>query len=79
MSDPFRDFSLTLFSLIESKKFKNKRANMYQQKNQTMVFKKARRRNLRYYNASRDGNPKRENEMDSPRFSRSVRLQAYVR
>ena len=52
---------------------------MYQQKNQTMVSKKAGRRNLRYYNASRDGNPKRENEMDSPRFSRSVRLQAYVR
>ena len=39
-----------------------------QQKNQTKVCKNVRRCNLRYYNVSRDENPQREKEMDSPSF-----------
>ena len=64
-------FSETSFQLLFRKlkvKFRNKRAGKQQQKNQTKVFKKARRRNLRYYNVSRDENPQGENEMDSPSF-----------
>ena len=41
---------------------------MQQQKNQTKVSKHAKYRNLRYYNVSRDENPQRVNEMDSPSF-----------
>ena len=45
-------------------KFRNKRAGKWQQKNQTKVFKKARRRNLHCYNVNRDENPQGENEID---------------
>ena len=49
-------------------KFRNKRIGKKQQNNQTKVYKHARHRNWRYYNVSRDENPQRENEMDSPSF-----------
>ena len=38
-------------------KFRNKRAGMWQQENQTKLCQHARRRNLRYYNVSRDKTP----------------------
>ena len=49
-------------------RFRNKRAGKWQRKNQTNFFKDNRRRNLRQYNVSRDENPQRVNEMDSPSF-----------
>ena len=49
-------------------KFRNKRAGKLQKKGHTKVCKHAKRRNLRYYNVSRDKNPQRENEMDSPSY-----------
>ena len=49
-------------------KFRNKRAGKLQKKSQTKVCKHAKRRNLRYYNVSRDKNPQRENEIDSPSY-----------
>ena len=48
-------------------RFRNKRAGKWQRKNQTNFFKDNRRRNLRQY-VSRDENPQRVNEMDSPSF-----------
>ena len=51
------------------------------QKNQSKVCIHAKRRNLRYYNVSRDESPQRENEMDSPSFEgfhALLDLQAYV-
>ena len=49
-------------------KFRNKRAGKLQKKSQSKVCEHAKRRNLRYYNVSRDKNPQRENEMDSPSY-----------
>ena len=49
-------------------RFRNKRAGKWQRKNQTNFCKDNRRRNFRQYNVSRDENPQRVNEMDSPSF-----------
>ena len=49
-------------------RFRNKRAGKWQRKNQTNFCKDNRRRNLLQYNVSRDENPQRVNEMDSPSF-----------
>ena len=49
-------------------KFRNKRAGKQKQKNQPKVYKHGRRYNLRYNDVNRDGNPQRENVMDSLSF-----------
>ena len=67
MSALFQDFSLAVFRYLKVK-FRNKRADKQQQKNRTKVCKHTRRRNLRYYNVSRDESPQGVNEMDSPSF-----------
>ena len=68
MSTLFQDFSLAVFRYLKVK-FRNKRADKQQQKNRTKVCKHTRRRNLRYYNVSRES-PQGVNEMDSPSFER---------
>ena len=56
----------SFFSLIESEICKQ--ASRQVATEQPKVYEHAKRRNWRYYNVSRDENPQRENEMDSPSF-----------
>ena len=64
MSNHFPDFFLAFYLLLEVK-FRNKRAGKQQQKH-----------NRCQYNVSRDENPQRENEMDSPNFEGFHRAQS---
>ena len=67
MSDFLREFSLFLFSLIESE-ISEQASLQITKEEPKKVCRHARRLNWRYYKVSWDENPQRVNEMDGPSF-----------
>ena len=69
MSDHFPVFFLGLFFVNCELNFgTSEPVNSNRRLNQTKVCKHVERRNFRYQNVSRDENPQRENEIESPSF-----------
>ena len=65
---PFPGLLSGFFSLIESEISEQASRQVATEEPNKGFFYKARRRNVRYYNLSRNENAPGENEMDSPSF-----------